>query len=163
MSAAGVGCIRGSVSRILNISPEDKLTRAELFVTVGLEHRITAVSDGAVLREAGLSDAQIEELAGERTLQAVGQKVPGQHTTQTAQTKKGKTGLFCEFYSDFTLPLAAAEVSRDTTPRVFLSLLWRCCSKPDRDRCYYAVLGARDGGRQSSASACRRQPVARHR
>eukprot|EP01043_Picozoa_sp_COSAG02_P121271 COSAG02_NODE_58095_length_278_cov_0.955307_1_plen_47_part_10 len=47
-----MGRIRGSVARLKGISPEDLLSTA-LFVTVGLEHRLTA-SEMEQLRTAGL-------------------------------------------------------------------------------------------------------------
>ena len=101
MSVATVGRIRGSVSRLKGISPEELLS-TELFVTVGLEHRLTA-SEMKQLRTAGLNAGQIDEL--DATFQH-GRKAPGQHTTRCSQTKKGKSdGLSCEFYSDLHLHL----------------------------------------------------------
>jgi hypothetical protein len=101
MSAATVGRIRGSVARLKGMTPEGLLS-TELFVTIGLEHRLTA-SEQEQLRTAGLNAGQIDQL--DATLHQ-GKKTPGQHTTRCSQTKKGKSGgVFCEFYSDLQLHL----------------------------------------------------------
>ena len=61
MSAASVGRVHGSVSRVVSIAPEDKLSRASIFATVALEHRLTE-ADGDRLLDAGLSAAQVDAL-----------------------------------------------------------------------------------------------------
>ena len=99
MSAASVGRVHGSVSRVVSIAPEDKLSRASIFATVALEHRLTE-ADGDRLLDAGLSAAQVDAL---RTTLQQGQSAVGQHTTEAHQTKKGKSGLYAEFYEEINL------------------------------------------------------------
>jgi hypothetical protein len=101
MSAASVGRVHGSVSRVVSIAPEDKLSRASIFATVALEHRLTE-ADGDRLLDAGLSAAQVDAL---RTTLQQGQSAVGQHTTEAHQTKKGKSGLYAEFYEEINLQL----------------------------------------------------------
>ena len=99
-----VGTIAGTISRAVGLVPEDAC-RMSCFCTLALEHRITDVSDGALLREASLTEAQIRELVAERTLQAGGDNAPGVHTTAVQPTKKGKAGMYAEWYSEFAIPL----------------------------------------------------------
>ena len=102
MSVARVGRIYGSVARLTAVTPEDVFGTTELFVTVGLEHRLTA-DEHEQLSAAGLNASQINEL--DATLHP-GKKTPGQHKTRSSHTKKGKpAGLYCEFYSDLELQL----------------------------------------------------------